>query len=225
MSGHSYRRLYRGELQYGRHLAFACPRLSVSKCPTRWRAEVCDFGQSKLCNASRYTTPMVGATRRRAAEVFEVEKNREKYTKSADVYSFSMLCFELLTGDVPFKDKPLVTLLQSIRDGVRPQLPDVDYCPDYLSVLVEKCWATNAVDRPQFPIICRLFVDYNARVLKHLYGQEDVQHAVQYPQNLQAVDAADTDYTTYILEHANNHRVRESATSCMKTPQDYPVVF
>jgi hypothetical protein len=29
--GHSYRRVYRGELQYGRRLAFACPRLSESK--------------------------------------------------------------------------------------------------------------------------------------------------------------------------------------------------
>jgi len=65
-----------------------------------------DFGESKqkLCN-SGYTTPMVGTTRWRAPEVFELEENREKYTKSADVYSFSMLCFEVLTGDVPFKDK------------------------------------------------------------------------------------------------------------------------
>jgi serine/threonine protein kinase len=168
---------------------------------------------------------MVGATRWRALEVFEVGENREKYTKSADVYSFSMLCFEVLTGDVPFKDKPLVTLLESIRDGVRPQLPDVDYCPDYLSALIEKCWATNDVDRPQFPIICQLLADSKARVLKHPYGQEHVQHALHYPQNIQAVDAADTDYTTYILEHDNNHRVREPATSCMKTPRDFPVVF
>jgi serine/threonine protein kinase len=166
---------------------------------------------------------MVGATRWRAPEVFEVQENREKYTKSADVYSFSMLCFEVLTGDVPFEDKPLLTLLQSIRDGMRPQLPHADRCPDYLSALIEKCWATNAVERPQFPIICQLLVDYKARVLKHPYGQEDVPP--DYAQNLQVVDATDTDYTTYILEDDNNHRVREPATSCMKTPQDYPVVF
>jgi predicted Ser/Thr protein kinase len=188
------------------------------------QVKLTDFGESKLkLHDSRYTTPMVGATRWRAPEVFEVEENREKYTKSADVYSFSMLCFEVLTGAVPFKDKPLGTLLQSIRDGVRPQLPDADYCPDYLSALIEKCWATNAVERPQFPTICQLLVDYKARVLKHPYGQEDV--SPDYPQNLQAEDAADTDYTTYILEDDNNHRVREPATSCMKTPQDYPVVF
>jgi predicted Ser/Thr protein kinase len=67
------------------------------------QVKLTDFGQSKLkLHDSRYTTPMVGATRWRAPEVFDVEENREKYTKSADVYSFSMLCFEVLTGDVPF---------------------------------------------------------------------------------------------------------------------------
>jgi serine/threonine protein kinase len=139
------------------------------------QVKLTDFGESKLkLHDSGYTTPMKGSTRWRAPEVFEVEENREKYTKSADVYSFSMLCVEVLTGDVPFKDKPLGTLLQSIREGVRPQLPDVDYCPDYLSALIEKCWATNAVKRPQFPVILQLLMDFKARVLKHPCGQEDV---------------------------------------------------
>jgi serine/threonine protein kinase len=44
------------------------------------------LGESKLkLHDSGYTTPMVGATLWRAPEVFEVEENREKYTKSADV--------------------------------------------------------------------------------------------------------------------------------------------
>jgi serine/threonine protein kinase len=45
-----------------------------------------------------YTTPMVGTARWSAPEVMEVEENREEYTKSADVYSFSMLCFESSLG-------------------------------------------------------------------------------------------------------------------------------
>ncbi len=153
------------------------------------QVKLTDFGKSKRkLHDSRFTTPMVGATQWRAPEVFEVDENREKYTKSADVYSFSMLCFEVLTGDVPFTGKPLGTLLQSIRDGVRPQLPDVDYCPQYLSALIKKCWATNAVERPQFPIICQLLVDYKARVLNRPYKGEDVPA---------------------------DHCTRKSATSCM----------
>ncbi len=178
------------------------------------QVKLTDFGESKRkLHDSRYTTPMVGTTRWRAPEVFEVEENREKYTKSADVYSFSMLCFEVLTGDVPFTGKPLVTLLQSIRDGVRPQLPDVDYCPEYLSALIEKCWATNAVERPQFPKICQLLVYYKAAFLMHPYSREDVPP--DSSQNSQTVDIADTANTLYVIEDDNNHRPCKSEPSGM----------
>ncbi|KAH9577114.1 hypothetical protein CY35_01G197400 [Sphagnum magellanicum] len=186
------------------------------------QVKLTDFGESKLkLHDSGYTTPMVGATRWRAPEVFEVEENREKYTKSADVYSFSMLCFEVLTGDVPFKDKPLTTLLQSIRDGVRPQLPDVDYCPDYLSALIEKCWATNAVERPQFPVILQLLMDYKARVLKHPYWGEDLPP--DSSQDSQAVDIAHTADTICVIEDDNNHRARKSETEISNHEHPYVI--
>jgi tRNA A-37 threonylcarbamoyl transferase component Bud32 len=178
------------------------------------QVKLTDFGKSKLkLHGSRYTTPLVGATPWRAPEVFEVEENREKYTKSADVYSFSMVCFEVLTGDVPFKDKPLRTLLQSLRRGVRPQLPDVGYCPDYLSALIKKGWATNAAERPQFPVILQLLMDYKARVLKHPYRGEDVPP--DSSQDSQTLDIADTADTKYVIEDDNNHCARKSAASCM----------
>jgi len=37
----------------------------------------------------------------------------------------------------------------------------VDYCPGNLYALIEKCWATNAVEHPQFPIICQYVVDFS----------------------------------------------------------------
>ncbi len=52
----------------------------------------------------------------------------------------------------------------------------MDYCPGYLYALIEKCRAANAVEHPQFPIICQLLVDYKAIVLKHVHGLEDVLH-------------------------------------------------
>jgi len=55
-------------------------------------------------------------------------------------------------------------------------LSDVDYCPGNLYALFEKCWATNAVEHPQFPVICYLLVYYKAIVFKHPYGLEHVPH-------------------------------------------------
>jgi protein phosphatase 1L len=132
------------------------------------QAKLTDFGESKgKLHGSRYTTQMVGTARWRAPEVFEDEANREKYTKSADVYSFAMLFFEVLTGEIPFAGIGPTMVLQSIRDGVRPPLPHVDYCPGYLSALIEKCWATNPAERPQFPNISQLLLCCKNLILMH----------------------------------------------------------
>ncbi len=119
------------------------------------RVKVADFGFSKLKDmSSKFTTLGLGTTPWMAPEVFE--GNRERYKKSADVYSFAMLFFEVLTGKTPFHDLPRKTLYQSICNGVRPPLPSETYCPDYLSALIRRCWATRAEDRPEFPEICKM---------------------------------------------------------------------
>ncbi|KAH8976281.1 hypothetical protein BDL97_01G205700 [Sphagnum fallax] len=92
-----------------------------------------------------------------------------------------MIFFEILTGEIPFENVPLRNVLQSIHDRMRPQLPDADYCPGYLSALIETCWATDATERPQFPIICQLLLDYRAMFLKHPCSQEDVP--LDYPEH------------------------------------------
>ncbi len=134
------------------------------------QVKLTDFGESKLhLNDSGCSTRMVGTTKWRAPEVFEDEENREKYTKSADVYSFAIIFSEVLTGEMPFQGMPQRNLLQRIRNGERPPLPHVDYCSDYLSELINKCWATNPGERPQFPEICQMLVDCKQRILIQSY--------------------------------------------------------
>jgi protein phosphatase 1L len=132
------------------------------------QVKLTDFGVSKLhLNDSGCSTRTVGTPKWMAPEVFEDEENREKYTNSADVYSFAIIFSEVLTGEEPFKGMPLKNHLQRIRDGQRPPLPD--YCPDYLSELIKKCWATNPRERPQFPEICQILVDCKQRILMQSY--------------------------------------------------------
>jgi serine/threonine protein kinase len=98
--------------------------------------KLADFGLSKLkLHDSKYTTKMVGTTRWRAPEAIEDEANIEKYIKSANVYNFALVFFEVLTGEIPFEGVHLTNLLQCIRNEMRPQLPPVEYCPSYLSAL------------------------------------------------------------------------------------------
>ncbi|GAB2286962.1 hypothetical protein Dimus_021350 [Dionaea muscipula] len=79
-----------------------------------------------------------------------------KYTDKCDVYSFGMICFEILTGKVPFEDAHLQgeKMSRNIRAGERPLFPF--NCPRYLVTLTKKCWHSDPNQRPSFSSICRI---------------------------------------------------------------------
>lgn len=79
-----------------------------------------------------------------------------KYSEKADVYSFAMFCFELLTGKVPFEDSHLQgdKMGRNIRAGERPLFPFP--LPKYLVNLTRRCWQTDPNLRPSFSSICRV---------------------------------------------------------------------
>jgi serine/threonine protein kinase len=120
------------------------------------QVKLTDFGMSKLnLNNSRFTTMGVGTAQWRAPEVFKDKQNTEKYTNAADVYSFALVFFEVLTGEVPFANISNSQILGKICGGEMPILPPDDYCPWPLSAFIRECWATRPEDRPWFPEICQ----------------------------------------------------------------------
>ncbi|KAH9549276.1 hypothetical protein CY35_10G009300 [Sphagnum magellanicum] len=144
------------------------------------QVKLTDFGFSKLNLVdSRFTSPQTGGTLWRAPEVFEDKQNIEKYTKAADVYSYAMVFFEVLTGNTPWFDaegNPTVRmsdLLPSIRRGERPTLPPD--CPAHLSAFISKCWATRPQDRPKFPEICKFLWQCKGQILTCSYPDPSPQ--------------------------------------------------
>ncbi|XP_042453184.1 serine/threonine-protein kinase ULK2-like [Zingiber officinale] len=87
-----------------------------------------------------------------------------KCTDKADVYSFAMISFELLTGKVPFEDNRLQgdKTSKNIRVGERPLFPFP--LPKYLTDLTRRCWHTDPSQRPSFSSICRI-LRYTKRFL------------------------------------------------------------
>ncbi|CAL9083376.1 unnamed protein product [Musa textilis] len=79
-----------------------------------------------------------------------------KRTEKADVYSFAMICFELLTGKVPFEDNHLQgdKMSKNIRAGERPLFPSQS--PKYLVTLTRRCWHSDPSQRPSFSSVCRV---------------------------------------------------------------------
>lgn len=82
------------------------------------------------------------------------------YIWAVDVYSFGMTCFEILTGEEPFRKIKGRTLTEMVCAGHRPEIPP--NCPEDLLQVMTKCWAQIPEDRPTFKDIrlnlwrCRL---------------------------------------------------------------------
>ncbi|KAG0553636.1 hypothetical protein KC19_12G027000 [Ceratodon purpureus] len=127
--------------------------------------KVADFGLSRTKEKSRtYSTQTLnqGTTRWMAPEMIKlanedghVESHSEevlKYPFKVDVYSFGMVCFEILTGDMPFPSLTTREVKRKVLGGERPQLPDD--CPERLRCLIEACWSPKPDERPGFDYIC-----------------------------------------------------------------------
>lgn len=73
-------------------------------------------------------------------------------TTKVDVYGFAMTCYEILTGQVPYKDN-FVTDYNLVINGQRPELPNV--CAK-LRGLLGRCWHQDPTKRPEFSEIVHL---------------------------------------------------------------------
>ncbi|XP_072962959.1 uncharacterized protein [Typha angustifolia] len=158
------RKIYHGDLNPSNILV----RTRTSSPDGYLHVKVSGFGLSPVKNSSRATSNQSAAASTNpciwyAPEVLEQEQSAAaadpgsfKCTEKADVYSFSMVCFELLTGKIPFEDNHLQgdKMSKNIRAGERPLFPFQS--PKYLASLTKKCWHADPSQRPTFSSICRI---------------------------------------------------------------------
>ena len=115
---------------------------------------VCDFGLSRFYygstnNSCKLTmTGQIGTPLYMAPELFEDECH---YGPGVDVYAFSMIMFEIVTGEVPFKELGKisgVSLGIKVSQGYRPSIPK--YVTKEAASLMRRCWSHKAEERPSF---------------------------------------------------------------------------
>jgi serine/threonine protein kinase len=75
--------------------------------------------------------------------------NRQIYTEKADIYSYSLVMYELITRLEPYKgvkqmDLPIFVAVEKRR----PDIPSA--CPPEFAKLIQKCWNPIADERPSF---------------------------------------------------------------------------
>lgn len=80
-----------------------------------------------------------------APEVIE----HKPYGERADIFSFGILLWELLTGRVPYEDMtPLQAAVGVVQKGLRPSIPPGT--PGPLAAVMAACWVRDPESRPSF---------------------------------------------------------------------------
>lgn len=113
------------------------------------KVKLFDFGLAAQIGKGKSTSTglsgMAGTLRYMSPECFL----QKKYGLPTDVYSFSMLLWEIMTLDKPFKDYFSDDLVTQKSNGNRPKLGK--RCgPPPLHQLYKKCWDQDPAKRPTF---------------------------------------------------------------------------
>ena len=118
---------------------------------------VTDFGLSTSTNQGSMSSSMVGGRGTLVYKPPEMFADRAKITKKADVYSYAVLAWAVVTGERPWSTLTSADtqLLAIHAEGVRrPELADGadwrDATTPVLAKLIEACWAQNGEERPEF---------------------------------------------------------------------------
>ncbi|TFK23020.1 kinase-like protein, partial [Coprinopsis marcescibilis] len=127
------------------------------------RACLADFGLSKLIDSkvlswtSLYSTAQQGGTPRwQAPELMNPKSEHIAANKESDMYSFGGICYEGLTGKVPFHEHPRDSAVcLKVMAGQRPVKPTQNQVissrwgmMENLWPIMERCWAHDPLKRP-----------------------------------------------------------------------------
>ncbi|RHZ84187.1 hypothetical protein Glove_84g60 [Diversispora epigaea] len=110
---------------------------------------ISDFGLSKLIGTNPNNPEkknIIGVLPYIAPEVLSGE---EEYTKAADVYSFGIIAYEMVTGFPPYPDIPHdKDLAMKICNGLRPKIPF--HTSKLITRIIMRCWDVRVAHRPTF---------------------------------------------------------------------------
>ncbi|KAL9682353.1 hypothetical protein QQ045_014149 [Rhodiola kirilowii] len=107
--------------------------------------KVADFGVARVKAQSGVMTAETGTYRWMAPEVIE----HKPYDHKADIFSFGIVLWELLTRKVPYEYMtPLQAAIGVVQKGLRPTIPKSTH--PKLAELLHRCWLKDPGSRPDF---------------------------------------------------------------------------
>mmetsp|Transcript_22301 Transcript_22301/g.51041 ORF Transcript_22301/g.51041 Transcript_22301/m.51041 type:complete len:344 (-) Transcript_22301:25-1056(-) len=147
---------------------------SVADVP---HCKISDFGLAKMRTEPGLSamTIAVGTLTWMAPEMFV----SPFYNEKVDVYSFSLVLFEVICEEQPFEDINPNQLEKMVRKGQRPDLEAVPPdCPKHLLDLMVQGWAGEPNDRPPFTYILDVLLKLEPAPGKPLAGHTHAPRAI-----------------------------------------------
>ncbi|KAH8508161.1 hypothetical protein H0E87_010329 [Populus deltoides] len=134
--------------------------------------KVADFGVARVQTQSGVMTAETGTYRWMAPEVIE----HKPYDYKADVFSFGIVMWELLTGELPYSYlTPLQAAVGVVQKGLRPTIPKHTY--PKLAELLERCWQRDPTQRPNFSQI----IDILQQIAKEVGDEREDGRRMNHP--------------------------------------------
>jgi len=132
--------------------------------------KVADFGVARVKVQSGVMTAETGTYRWMAPEVIE----HKPYDHKADVFSFGIMLWELLTGKVPYEYlTPLQAAVGVVQKGLRPTMPK--NANPKLAALIERCWKQDPTERPDFSEILEILQQLSKEVAEESEHKKEKQ--------------------------------------------------
>ena len=113
---------------------------------------ICDFGMARTkTNNNEMFSGGIGTSQWMAPEVLSAQH----YDEKSDVYSYGIIMWEMLTGDVPYRGlRDIQVAMTVINQNNRPKIPK--NCPQNLAKFIRLCWHSDPDKRPDFHTIVRV---------------------------------------------------------------------
>ena len=136
--------------------------------------KICDFGLSRFLKQRSSSLTFCGTPYWTAPEIIL----QEDYGGKADVYSFSIVLWQLITREEPYTTErseersEMETAMAVAMEHLRPKIPR--YCPEEIQQLIIEGWSHDPEDRPDFQEILERLLAIK-KFLKHQGTVENFQ--------------------------------------------------
>ncbi|KAL5704815.1 hypothetical protein ACHQM5_023189 [Ranunculus cassubicifolius] len=180
----------------------------------RKRIKLVDFGLAREETVNEMMSSEVGTPRWMAPELYSsvtlLHGEKKHYDHKVDIYSFSIVLWELLTNSTPFKGMSSVQAAYAI---IKKERPSLDNVPSELVPLLESCWAEDPAGRPEFSdIIVTLSKFYESLQITH-----DLPPALKHMDEQQNFGLVmDSPGTRHLMERSEEVVERKSRSSSPK---------